>query len=93
MASGKPERTWTAPSPHHGVAVPLDGGGMLVSVGTAEARTGAQVVDAAGNVTDRNASCPGVHDEDGFTKIDSPDAYGRIGNQSGSPESAVVLGD
>ena len=28
-----------------------------------------------------------------ITKIDSPDAYGRIGNQAGSPSSSVVLGD
>jgi hypothetical protein len=113
VASGQPERTWTAPTPHHGVAVPLADGSMLVSVGTAEGRTGAQIVDAAGTVTDSNAACPGVHgeattadatlvgctdgvlvhDEDGFTKIDSPDDYGRIGNQAGSPESPVVLGD
>jgi hypothetical protein len=113
VASGEPERTWSAASPHHGVAVPLDDGTMLVSVGTSDARTGAQIVDAAGTVTDHNDSCPGihgeattadaivvgctdgvlVHDEDGFTKIASPDAYGRIGNQAGSTTSAVVLGD
>lgn len=28
-----------------------------------------------------------------FTKLTAPDAYGRIGNQAGSPESAIVLGD
>ncbi|VXB35485.1 conserved exported hypothetical protein [Aeromicrobium sp. 9AM] len=28
-----------------------------------------------------------------FTKLDSPDAYGRIGNQAGSPSSPIVLGD
>lgn len=28
-----------------------------------------------------------------FVKIDSPDGYGRIGNQAGSPRSDVVLGD
>lgn len=28
-----------------------------------------------------------------FTKISSPDAYGRIGNQAGSDASTVVLGD
>ena len=28
-----------------------------------------------------------------FTKVASPDAYGRIGNQAGSPASPVVLGD
>ncbi|MEU2654471.1 zinc metallochaperone AztD [Streptomyces sp. NPDC007325] len=28
-----------------------------------------------------------------FTKIDSPDAYGRIGNQAGSDSSPILLGD
>ncbi len=28
-----------------------------------------------------------------FTKLDSPGAYGRIGNQAGSPSSPIVLGD
>src|SRR5690606_38195452 len=28
-----------------------------------------------------------------ITKVDSPDAYGRIGNQAGSETSPVVLGD
>ncbi|MDV8001741.1 zinc metallochaperone AztD [Rhodococcus sp. IEGM 1408] len=28
-----------------------------------------------------------------FSKLEAPDAYGRIGNQAGSPVSAVVLGD
>ncbi|MDO9377393.1 MAG: zinc metallochaperone AztD [Nocardioidaceae bacterium] len=28
-----------------------------------------------------------------LTKVQSPDAYGRVGNQAGSDESAVVLGD
>lgn len=28
-----------------------------------------------------------------FSKIDSPDSYGRIGNQAGSEESEVILGD
>jgi hypothetical protein len=28
-----------------------------------------------------------------FAKISSPDAYGRMGNQAGSPASPVVLGD
>ncbi len=28
-----------------------------------------------------------------FTKVDSPDDYGRIGNQAGSEDSSVILGD
>lgn len=34
-----------------------------------------------------------VVDHGTITKVSSPDAYGRIGNQAGSPDSAVVLGD
>jgi outer membrane protein assembly factor BamB len=34
-----------------------------------------------------------VHRDGEFTKVDSPDAYGRIGNQAGSAASQVVLGD
>ncbi|MCE7081814.1 zinc metallochaperone AztD [Streptomyces sp. ST2-7A] len=34
-----------------------------------------------------------VYRDGAITKVDSPDDYGRIGNQSGSEESAIVLGD
>lgn len=34
-----------------------------------------------------------VVDHGTITKVSSPDAYGRIGNQAGSPASPVVLGD
>ncbi|WP_026875270.1 zinc metallochaperone AztD [Jiangella gansuensis] len=34
-----------------------------------------------------------VYSDGAFTKIASPDPYGRIGNQAGSEESTVVLGD
>lgn len=34
-----------------------------------------------------------VYRDGAFTKVQSPDAYGRIGNQAGSPESPIVLGD
>lgn len=34
-----------------------------------------------------------VYSEGRFTKVASPDGYGRIGNQAGSPVSEVVLGD
>lgn len=111
-APGEP--TWTAPSPHHGVAVPLPDGGLFVSVGTEEGRTGAQVLDSALKEVAASDDCPDLHGEaaaengtvlagctdgvllwrDGkFVKIDSPDKYGRIGNQAGSPRSDVVLGD
>nr|WP_320783413.1 zinc metallochaperone AztD [Streptomyces sp. CRN 30] len=34
-----------------------------------------------------------IYKDGKFTKVDAPDDYGRIGNQSGSEESAVLLGD
>lgn len=34
-----------------------------------------------------------IYEDGKFTKIDSPDDYGRIGNQAGSDASPVLLGD
>ncbi|QCP00915.1 hypothetical protein FCN77_25455 [Arthrobacter sp. 24S4-2] len=109
---------YTAPEAHHGVAVPLEEGKLLVTLGNDEARSGIAVL-AAGTGQDRtellrNEDCPGAHGEaaagpgavvvgcengmliyrDGrISKVASPDAYGRMGNQAGSPKSPVVLGD
>jgi len=107
-------RTYTTPHAHHGVAVELHDGTLVVSEGTEEERTGVRALDADGTETAATDACPGVHGEsvaaddvvaigctdgvvlfaDGaFTKVPSPDAYGRIGNQAGSEDSPVVLGD
>lgn len=109
---------YTTPEAHHGVAVPLKGGKLLVTLGDEETRRGIAVL-AAGAGQDRaelvrSEDCPGVHGEaaagpdavvvgceDGMliyrdgkiSKVTSPDAYGRMGNQAGSPTSPVVLGD
>ncbi|MGC9438152.1 zinc metallochaperone AztD [Streptomyces sp. WG5] len=34
-----------------------------------------------------------IYKDGGFTKIDAPDDYGRIGNQAGSDASPILLGD
>lgn len=107
-------RELTTPSAHHGVAVELSDGTLVVSEGTEDARTGIRVLDAEGTEIAANDQCPGVHGEavaadeavvigcedgalvtkDGvISKVTSPDAYGRIGNQAGSEESPFVLGD
>ncbi|WP_125777011.1 zinc metallochaperone AztD [Antribacter gilvus] len=107
-------RELTTPSAHHGVAVELPDGVLVVSEGTEEGRTGIRVLDADGHETAASDECPGVHGEavaadgavvigcedgalvvlDGvITKVQSPDAYGRIGNQAGSEASPIVLGD
>lgn len=112
------EVTVPSDAAHHGVAVQLSGGRLFATVGTAEERTGARVLDADGTEIARTDECPGVHGEttaeptdgddvvvagcedgvivwsDGaFTKIDSPDDYGRIGTQKGTDTSPIVLGD
>ena len=108
------ERTFSTPAAHHGVAVELEDGRMVVSEGTEDERTGIRVLDADGREIAASDECPSVHGEtvaageavvigctdgvlmyeDGtITKIQSPDPYGRIGNQFGTEDSTVVLGD
>ncbi|TYB60240.1 hypothetical protein FXF51_32120 [Nonomuraea sp. PA05] len=115
LAAGLPQgEVYRAASAHHGVAIKLENGELVVTIGTEEKRTGILVLDKDRKEITRNEDCPGVHGEataqgeavvigcedgvllykDGkITKIDSPDEYGRIGNQSGSHLSPVVLGD
>lgn len=115
FSDGAPEpEVKEAEEAHHGVAVRLENGEVLHTIGNEEERSGAKVVDAGGKEIARNEDCPGVHGEaaaqdeaialgcedgilyykDGkFTKVDAPDSYGRIGNQAGSEDSPVVLGD
>ncbi|MGY2128441.1 zinc metallochaperone AztD [Blastococcus sp. SYSU DS0617] len=105
---------FSTPEAHHGVAVELADGTMLVSDGDEESRSGVRILDADGNEIAARDDCPNVHGEtvaageaivigcqDGavlyregeLTKIDSPDEYGRIGNQFGTEDSPIVLGD
>lgn len=99
---------------HHGVAVELSDGSMVITEGDEESSSTVRVLDADGEEVARTDECPGVHGEataadevvvlgceDGLviwdgtelTKVASPDEFGRIGNQAGSHESPVVLGD
>ncbi|WP_229068959.1 zinc metallochaperone AztD [Actinoplanes sp. DH11] len=64
LAAGKPQgRQYKAATAHHGVAVELADGTMIVTLGTEEKRSGAIAVDATGKETARNEQCPGVHGE------------------------------
>jgi hypothetical protein len=64
LATGKPQaRQYRATTPHHGVAVELPDGTMVVTVGTEETRTGALALDKDGKEIARSAECPGVHGE------------------------------
>lgn len=107
-------REVTLPAAHHGVAVELTDGSLVVSEGTEDGRTGIRVLGAAGEEIAASDQCPGVHGEamaageavvigceDGaviysggtISKVQAPDAYGRIGNQAGTEASPIVLGD
>lgn len=48
---------------HHGVAVVLEDGSRLETLGDEEQRSGAHVVDADGEEIARSEDCPGVHGE------------------------------
>ncbi|MFG3442125.1 zinc metallochaperone AztD [Nonomuraea sp. NPDC047897] len=115
LATGLPKgETYQAAAPHHGVAIELENGELVVTLGTEEKRTGIVVLDKDRKEVTRSEDCPGVHGEataqgeavvigcengvllykgGKISKIDSPDEYGRIGNQSGSDLSPIVLGD
>lgn len=56
-------RTMRTPMPHHGVAIELEDGRVVHTLGTEEARTGAAVVDPRGRRVAASRACPGVHGE------------------------------
>ncbi len=58
-----PRTTYTAPKPHHGVAVERADGSLLVTVGDENTRTGVAVLDSARRVVTQNDQCAGVHGE------------------------------
>ncbi|MEU0242711.1 zinc metallochaperone AztD [Nocardiopsis sp. NPDC006198] len=116
LGDGTPEDldVYTTEEAHHGVAVELEDGELLVTLGDEEERVGAVVLDADREEIARSEDCPGVHGEttaeggtvvigcedgalmyqDGeFTKVEAEHDYGRIGNQAGSEDSPIVLGD
>ncbi|WP_461163062.1 zinc metallochaperone AztD [Arthrobacter sp. R4-81] len=115
LANGQPKtEIHKAAEAHHGVAVELSNGELVLTLGNEKERPGIVVFDKDGKEIARNENCPGVHGEAAasgeavvigcqtgvliyskgeITKLESPTKYGRIGNQAGSEESEVTLGD
>ena len=58
-----PRSVYTAPHPHHGVAVQRTDGSLLITVGDDKARTGVAVLDARRVAVAEAKNCPGVHGE------------------------------
>lgn len=64
LADGKPTgRQYKTAQAHHGVAVELSDGTLVVSLGTEESRPGAIALDKNGKEIARSEECPGVHGE------------------------------
>ncbi|MGY2066778.1 zinc metallochaperone AztD [Blastococcus sp. SYSU DS0619] len=63
-ADGLPEtRSWTSEEAHHGVAIELEDGTLLSTLGDEEGRSGVRVLDPSGEEVARSEDCPGVHGE------------------------------
>ena len=63
-ADGLPEtQEWSSETPHHGVAIELEDGTVLATLGTEDERTGVRVLDPSGEEVARSEECPGVHGE------------------------------
>lgn len=61
-------QNYTASAAHHGVAIELEGGGLVVTEGTSESRSGIKLLAKPGSdgkrkVLAENNDCPGVHGE------------------------------
>ncbi|MDT0379242.1 zinc metallochaperone AztD [Streptomyces sp. DSM 42041] len=65
LADGEPKAdTFTSKAPHHGVAVELENGALVSTVGTEEeGAVGIQVLDVDGKEIARSEECPGAHGE------------------------------
>jgi outer membrane protein assembly factor BamB len=59
-----PETTTTkSEAAHHGVAIELEDGTLLTTIGTEESRSGVRALDADGAELARSEECPNVHGE------------------------------
>jgi outer membrane protein assembly factor BamB len=63
-SDGLPEtEEWTSEAAHHGVAIELEDGTLLSTLGDEEGRSGVRVLDPSGEEIARSEECPGVHGE------------------------------
>ncbi|MGW5686692.1 zinc metallochaperone AztD [Nonomuraea sp. NPDC003754] len=58
-----PSSVYKAAAPHHGVAIELENGELVVTLGTEEKRLGILVLDRERKEIARSEDCPGVHGE------------------------------
>ncbi|WP_229874420.1 zinc metallochaperone AztD [Amycolatopsis deserti] len=64
LSSGQPAtEVYRAAEPHHGVAIELSDGRLVVTLGNEEERRGIVVLDDARKEIARSEECPGVHGE------------------------------
>ncbi|ROR73078.1 hypothetical protein [Bogoriella caseilytica] len=65
LGEGEPETdsSYSVPEAHHGVAVALYDDELVITVGDADGRTGAALLDADREVIAEADNCPGVHGE------------------------------
>jgi hypothetical protein len=64
LDGGQPAtRTYRTAEPHHGVAIELADGRMVVTLGNEDERRGIAVLDEARKEITRSEDCPGVHGE------------------------------
>ncbi|WP_431898399.1 zinc metallochaperone AztD [Nonomuraea sp. bgisy101] len=64
LSAGLPKgEVYRAAAPHHGVAIELENGELVVTLGTEEKRTGILVLGKDRKEIARNEDCPGVHGE------------------------------
>jgi hypothetical protein len=78
-----PIREYTTAEAHHGVAVATESGELLVTIGDADGRTGAMLLDEDDAVIASSEECPGVHGETAFTGA-SGEAYFVTGCEDGA---------
>ncbi|HHV20205.1 MAG TPA: hypothetical protein GXZ30_01490 [Propionibacterium sp.] len=109
ITKGPEAASETVLEPHHGIAIPVQGGMIVslpdrsgvnvLDENGAVLATTTECPGLHGEAAAREAVSVGCNDGTlvirgtEITKVPAPDAYGRLGNQAGSPVSDYVLAD